>query len=66
MFRPACTECVARDLDGRDAERLDRDIANREAAAGLVKHLSGGVVMMRSARLKKLETHRAYRRYIAA
>jgi hypothetical protein len=32
---------VARDRDTRDAERLDRDIANRETATGLAGYPSG-------------------------
>ena len=48
MSSPARTEGVARYRDTRDAERLDRDIANRETAAGLARHPSGGAVMMRS------------------
>jgi hypothetical protein len=48
MSSPVRTDCVARDRDTRDAERLDRDIANRDTAAGLAGHPSGGAAMMRS------------------
>jgi hypothetical protein len=50
MSGPARTECVARERIDRDAEHLDHDIANRQAAAGLAKYLSGAAVI--NARLR--------------